>query len=145
LIGLLQLTRFGAVGICCFALGLAVLVGVHDLAGANYLIAYVTSFVLSNVAGYLLNARFTFSVDSIHHRGAVRYLLVNTALLCVNTVVLKILVDGFQVWYVGAAVLLAAVNTPVSFAAQRFVTYRAEDGSRASGCQATSGRDDFRR
>lgn len=108
----------------CLVLGLAVLIGLHDLAGVNYLIAYVAAFVLGNVAGYLLNAKFTFFASSIHHSGAVRYLLVSTVLLCVFTVALKILVDEFRMWYLAAALLLAALNAPVSFLAQRLITYR---------------------
>lgn len=129
---LLQLARFCAVGLTCFALGLAVLTGLHDLAGVNYLVAYAVSFVLCSVAGYLLNARFTFLASCVNHAGAARYLLVNAALLSVNTVALKLLVDGFRMWYVAAAVLLAAVSTPISFLAQRLITYRFEGEDRGA-------------
>lgn len=130
---LLQLARFCVVGIICLALGLTVLAAMHDLAGVDYLVAYVTAFILGNLAGYLLNARFTFFAGCVDHAGAARYLLVNVVLLCVNTVALKLLVDGLQMWYLAAAILLAAVNAPVSFAAQRVITYRLEGGRRAAG------------
>lgn len=130
---LLQLVLFCAVGITCLALGLAVLAGLRGLAGVNYLVAYVAAFVFCNVAGYLLNARFTFSVGSANRVAAARYLLVNAVLLGVNTAALKLLVDGFRMWYLAAAILLAAVNAPVSFVAQRAITYRLEKGSRAAG------------
>jgi putative flippase GtrA len=130
---LLQLARFCTVGMTCLVLALAVLAGLHDLAGVNYLIAYVASFVVSNVAGYLLNARFTFFAGSVDHAGAARYLLVNAVLLCVNTVALKVLVDGFGMWYLAVAVLLGAVSAPVSFVAQRLFTYRLGGGGRAAG------------
>lgn len=123
---LLQLARFCAVGMTCLVLSLAVLTGLHDLAGVNYLVAYIASFVAGNVAGYLLNARFTFFAGSVSHGGAARYLMVNTVLLCVSTVALKLLVGGFGMWYLAAAILIAAANTPVSFIAQRLITYRTE-------------------
>jgi putative flippase GtrA len=121
---LLQLARFFAVGVICLVLGLAILAGLHDLAGFNYLLAYVVAFVCGNIAGYLLNARFTFLAGSVNHAGAVRYLLVNTVLLCVCTAGLKLLVGEFRMWYLAAAFLLAVVNAPVSFIAQRLSTYR---------------------
>jgi putative flippase GtrA len=130
---LLQLARFCAVGVTCLILGLAVLAGLHDLAGVNYLVAYVAAFILGNVAGYLLNARFTFFAGSVDHAGAARYLLVNVALLCVNTAALKLLVDGLRMWYLAAAILLAAVSAPISFLAQRLITYRLSRGRRAAG------------
>lgn len=127
---LTQLLRFCAVGLTCLGLSLAVLSSLHGLAGVNYLLAYVASFIAGNIAGYLLNARFTFSVQSVSHTGAARYMLVNAMLLCVSTVALKVLVDGLHMWYIAAAILLAAINAPVSFLAQRLVTYRARTGNR---------------
>lgn len=118
-----QLGRFCVIGLICFVLGLAVLAGLGELVGANYLIAYVVSFVTSNVAGYLLNARFTFSVRS-DHAGAARYMAVNVALLCINTAAMKLLVAALGMWYITAAIVLAACNAPVGYLAQRLFTYR---------------------
>lgn len=123
---LLQLARFCAVGMTCLVLSLAVLAGLHDLAGINYLVAYVASFVAGNVVGYLLNARFTFFARSVSHAGAARYLMVNAVMLGVSTTALKLLVGGLGMWYLAAAILIAAANTPVSFVAQRLITYRLE-------------------
>ena len=130
---LLQLTRFCAVGVACLGLGLAVLAGLHNVAGVNYLVAYVATFILINVAGYLLNARFTFFAGSVDHASATRYLLVNTVMLCVNTVALKLLVDDLQMWYLAAAILLAVLSAPVSFVAQRLITYRLAGEGQAGG------------
>ena len=129
---LAQLGRFGAVGLLCFAIGLTVLVALHGFAGVNYLLAYVASFVVTNTTGYLLNARFTFATRSVDHAGAARYMVVNAALLGVNTAALKFLVDGIGMWYVAAAVLLAVINTPISFVGHRRITYRLQGkGDRA--------------
>lgn len=96
--------------------------------GVNYLIAYCASFAISNVAGYLLNAQFTFSTRS-DHGGAIRYMAVNAVLLGVNTAAMKLLVDVLGIWYIGAAILLAIINAPVGFAAQLLITYRLEPRS----------------
>jgi putative flippase GtrA len=119
-----QLLRFCAVGAVCFGLGLGVLAGLHEMAGVNYLLAYVASFVVANLAGYLLNARFTFLSASVNHTGAARYLTINSLLLLANTGGLKLLVDMAHMWYIAAAALLAIIYTPVSFLAQRLITYR---------------------
>lgn len=127
-----QLGRFCAVGLACLGLSLAVLAGLHGLAGINYLFAYVVAFVVSNIAGYLLNARITFAVKS-HQGGAVRYIAVNAVLLGLNAAAMRLLVSGLHVWYIAAALALAAFNAPVSFLAQRRVTYRLGARSRAPG------------
>jgi putative flippase GtrA len=120
---LLQLRRFCLIGLTCLALSLTILAGLHALAGVNYLIAYVVAFIGSNLIGYLLNARFTFAVKS-DHRGAARYAAVNAALLCLNTAAMKLLVGALGIWYMAAALLLAAANAPIGFLAQRLFTYR---------------------
>jgi putative flippase GtrA len=126
-----QLGRYCLVGVASLGLALGVLGAMHALLGVNYLVAYCASFIMSNIAGYLLNARFTFVTQS-DHGGAVRYMAVNAALLGANTVAMKLLVDSLGMWYIGAAILLAIVNAPVSFLAQRFITYRLRPRGRAA-------------
>lgn len=128
---LAQLLRFALVGAVGFAAGLAVLTGLHGLAGVNYLVAYVASFFAANGAGYLLNAYFTFSASSVDRGGAVRYMIINAIMLCVNTLALKLLVERAHIWYVSAAIILALAATPVTFVAHRLVTYRVGPHSHA--------------
>lgn len=119
-----KLARFCAVGFTCFTISLAILAGLGELMGVNYLVAYGTSFVVSSLVGYLLNARFTFSSKSVTHAGAIRYMMVNAALLGANTLALKLLVDELHMWYLMGAVLLALFNMPLSFLGQWLFTYR---------------------
>jgi putative flippase GtrA len=120
----LQLARFVAVSLFCFALGLAVLTGLHELAGVHYLVAYVASFVVTSTLGFLLNGRYTFRAQGGGGSGLVRYMGVNVCLLLVNGAALRFLVERLHVWYLTATLVLAMINTPVSFLAHRVVSYR---------------------
>jgi putative flippase GtrA len=120
----LQLARFVAVSLFCFALGLAVLTGLHELAGVHYLVAYVASFVVTSTLGYLLNGRYTFRARGTDGSGLLRYMLVNVGLLILNGAALRVLVEYFHLWYLYATLVLAALNTPVSFLAHRLISYR---------------------
>lgn len=122
---LIKPLRFCIIGLACFGLGLVILAGLHGVAGVNYLAAYVVSFVVTNIAGYLLNARFTFASKVVNHVGAIRYMAVNAGLLCVNALAMSLLVGRLHMWYLSAAIFLAAINTPFSFFGQRLFTYRA--------------------
>jgi putative flippase GtrA len=126
-----QLARYCVIGLASAGLALAILAGLHSLLGINYLVAYCIAFATTNVTGYLLNARFTFSTAS-DHRGALRYMAINAALLGVNTAAMKLLVDVLAIWYLGAAILLAILNAPLSFIAQRLVVYRPEPPTSAA-------------
>jgi putative flippase GtrA len=135
----LQLARFSAVSLFCFALGLGVLTGLHELAGVHYLAAYVASFVVTSSIGYLLNGRYTFSTRSKDHSGLMRYMGVNVSLLLTNGAALRLVVEWAHVWYLSATLLLAALNTPVSFLAHRVVSYRL--GFKPAGPAATTQSD----
>ena len=119
-----QLARFSTVSLFCFGLGLGVLTGLHELAGVYYLLAYVASFVVTSTLGYLLNGRYTFKARGGNGNGLFRYMTVNVCLLIINGSALRLLVEHFHVWYLTATLVLAALNTPVSFFAHRVVSYR---------------------
>ena len=120
----LQLVRFCAVSLFCFVLGLGVLTGLHELARVHYLVAYAASFVVTSTLGYLFNGRYTFRAGNGDRSGLLRYMLVNVSLLVLNGAALRVLVEHFHMWYLSATLLLAAINTPVSFLAHRIVSYR---------------------
>lgn len=120
----LQLAHFSAVSLFCFALGLGVLTGLHELVGIHYLAAYIGSFVVTSSLGYLLNARYTFRAAGTGGSGLLRYTGVNVCLLLINGAALRLLVEQFHLWYLTATLLLAAINTPVSYLAHRLVSYR---------------------
>ena len=127
-----QLTRFAAVGLTCFIVSLGVLTGLHELAGVYYLVAYGAAFVVSSTLGYLLNGRFTFG-QGADGPGVLRYMAVNFLLLLVNGAALRVLVEYFHIWYLGATLLLAAINTPISFLAHRLISYRLGRRQAAAG------------
>jgi|SRR5581483_3849918 len=119
-----QLARFSAVSLFCFALGIGVLTGLHELLGVHYLVAYLASFVVTSTLGYLLNGRYTFRARRGSSAGLLRYTSVNIGLVAINSAALSLLVEHFHLWYLTATLLLAACNTPVSFLAHRLVSYR---------------------
>jgi putative flippase GtrA len=119
-----QLARFCAVGLICLAVSTATLATLHELAGLHYLIAFGISFCAGNILGYVLNGRFTFTAR-VTHLGASRYLLLNGMLLGVNSILMKALVDGAHIWYIGASLVLALANAPMSFLLHRSFSYSA--------------------
>ncbi len=117
-----QLGRFCAIGLICLMMGTATLAALHDLAGLNYLVAFGMAFCLGSVLGYLLNGRFTFTAQ-VTRLGASRYLLLNGILLGVNSILMKLLVDGAHIWYIGASLVLALATAPLSFLLHRWFSY----------------------
>lgn len=122
---LAQIARFGAIGLLCFALSTAVLATLCEVFHVYYLAAFIATFFVSSVTGYILNGRYTFAGHSRFNGHALsRYITVNAILLGINSLLLRVLVETCGVWYITATVILAAVNVPITFAAHRLLTYR---------------------
>jgi putative flippase GtrA len=121
----IELTRFCLIGFICFAISMGVLAGLCELGHVHYLVAFIASFLVGNVLGYLLNARYTFALaPRLDRAGLSRYMFVNAGLLAVNSMLLKLLVETGHMWYLAATVILAVSNIPISFLMHRFVSYR---------------------
>lgn len=117
-----QLARFCGVGAVCLGSATAGLAALHEFTGMYYLTAYAISFCFGNLLGYLLNGRFTFGAR-VSASGGTRYLLLNAILLAINTVLMKLLVDGAHIWYIAACLTLAIATTPLSFVLHRRFSY----------------------
>ena len=124
---LLQLARFGSIGLLCACISIAVLVGLCEMAHMNYLLAFLIAFLVANICGYLLNGHFTFDAShNLRRKSFAVYVLINCASLAINSLALRILVEDFRVWYVTATIAIAAINAPVNFIAHRALSYRAD-------------------
>jgi putative flippase GtrA len=124
---LLELARFGTIGLLCACLSIAVLIGLCELAHINYLVAYFITFLFANICGYLLNGHYTFHASKhLKRKSFAIYVFVNCVSLAVNSLALRFLVEGFGVWYVTATIALAVVNAPVNFIAHRALSYRVD-------------------
>jgi putative flippase GtrA len=119
-----EFARFCVIGLVCFLVSTGVLTGLCELACLHYVASYLAAFLAANAVGYFLNGRYTFGADRPQHSSLRRYLLVNTLSVGINAVALYFLVDMLGMWYLAAAVLIAAVNMPVSFVVHRVFSYR---------------------
>lgn len=119
----LQIARFCIVGAVNFVTGLAMMIALCEWVGLHYVVAYVVTFLTTNMLGYVLNGRFTFAVQHLEGASLTRYAIVNAVLFGLNALALTLLVEVFHFWYVVALTLLAGINIPVSFAIHRSVSY----------------------
>ncbi|HVW70383.1 MAG TPA: GtrA family protein [Steroidobacteraceae bacterium] len=129
-----QVARFCAIGLVSFAVSTLVLATLCEVFHVYYLTAFIATFLISNLTGYLLNGRYTFAGhERFNSRTLSCYLVINAILLGINSVLLRTLVESLGVWYIAATVILAAVNVPITFAAHRLVTYRDARSDQAQG------------
>ena len=107
-----------------YAVNLAVYVALLRGAGLHYLPAAACSFLVAVSNNYLWNRLWTFRADR-GHVGAqgVRFLVVSTAALLANLVVLHFLIELGLGKIVAQAIAIVLV-TPINFVGNKLWTFR---------------------
>src|SRR5262249_20187904 len=110
-----QLVKFSAVGATGYVVNLAVYWLLLDVVGLHYISAAVGSFLVAVTNNYTWNRHWTFRAErgGVAYQG-MRFLIVSTAALLANLLVLQILVSLGLGELVAQAIAIVLV-TPVNF------------------------------
>ena len=128
-----QLMRFCAVGLACYAASITSFTALCELAHVPYTYSFVLSFVIGNLLGFWLNGRFTYTAQKKVGGGSLaRYITINLMFLGLGFVALRFLVESLHVWYVAANFMVAAASAPLSFLMHRAISYRARGAPQAT-------------
>jgi putative flippase GtrA len=120
----LQLGRFCAVGASGFAVNLAVYALLLRGADTHYLLAATGSFLVAVTSNYTWNRLWTFRGERGHvaYQG-LRFLVVSTIALAANLVILRLLVDSFDVGKVLAQAIAIVLVTPWNFVGNKLWSF----------------------
>ncbi len=116
--------RFASVGLLCASLTLAAFTAMIEV-GVHYLLAGPVSYAAGILVGFTLNRRWTF--HAVHGRAAAqvpRFLTVQAGAVALNAGLLHLLIAGADLPEVPAEILTLALIGPVTFAANRYWTFR---------------------
>jgi putative flippase GtrA len=92
---------------------------------SSHMAALIISFPFSNFVGFLLQKYVTFTESELRgHVQLYRYFIIVFVNLVVNTVVLKILVDGFHFWVTPSQVVSTFFCILVSYFSQKRFTFK---------------------
>jgi putative flippase GtrA len=118
-----QLAKFCVVGVSGYAVNLAVYTVLLDGVGMHYISAAVGSFVVAVTNNYLWNRLWTFRAQrgDMAYQG-MRFLIVSTAALLANLVVLHLLVSVGLGEVVAQAIAIVLV-TPVNFVGNKLWSF----------------------
>ena len=120
----LQLVRFCLVGASGYAVNLAVYTLLLKAGGVHYLLAATGSFLVAVTSNYTWNRLWTFRGERGHvaYQG-LRFLVVSTIALAANLVILRLLVDSFEVGKVLAQALAIVLVTPWNFVGNKLWSF----------------------
>jgi putative flippase GtrA len=120
----LQLARFCAVGAIGYAVNLVVYTLLLHGAGLHYLLAATCSFLVAVTNNYTWNRHWTFRGQRGHvaYQG-LRFLVVSTLALVANLVILRVLVQEFDIGKVLAQAIAIVLVTPLNFVGNKLWSF----------------------
>ena len=119
-----QFLRFATVGGIATAIHYLILIALVHGANMNAVWASSTGFVVSAVFNYLLNYRFTFQ-SSVEHRGAIiKFFIVASVGLALNSIVMQISTEYAGMHYLIAQLLATGLVLLWNFSGNRLWTFK---------------------
>lgn len=130
----MEFLRFCVVGGASSAASMLSMYLLTDVAGLNYRVGFVLTFLGINLASFLASDRFVFQANGAAGRAAMlRYYGLNGAVGVFNLAALTFCVDVLGLWHMAALLGLTALNAPLNYFLHRNVTFRVGQTPAATG------------
>lgn len=113
---ILQIVKFGGVGVVCFVIDFAVLTLLHEVLLLDVLIASALAFTVSVIANYILSVRFVFTVAQKNSktRNFILFVVFSVMGLVLTEVLMhlgvNVLVLNYMLVKVGATAIVMVFN-----------------------------------
>ncbi len=123
---ILEFVKFATVGAMGTVVNLSILYLFTDIFKIYYLISEVFAFFISVLNNYILNKIWTFK-EEIKENMVIKYIqysIVSVISLAVNIIILFVLVEYFNIWYIFAGVIAIAASFLVNFIGNKLWTFR---------------------
>lgn len=121
---LLQLGKFAAVGAMATLFQYAILVCLIEVFKVDAVWSSATGFIVSAVFNYLANYYFTFGSSEHHGTAIIRFVIVATAGLAINTIGMLFLIKVVVLHYFLSQVICTGLVFIWNFIFSRYWTYK---------------------
>lgn len=120
---LLQMVKFGFVGLAATAVHVAMLFLLVEQLGVEPVLASVPAFLTALVISFLANHHWTFSAKGTYGHYFSRFATVSAAGMIVNVAIMYITVSLMHLSYVAGLMAVVILVPLVSFFLQRYWTF----------------------
>ncbi|HLD98447.1 MAG TPA: GtrA family protein [Candidatus Nanoarchaeia archaeon] len=123
---LLEITKFGFVGVINTLINLAVLYILTEFFGIYYLVSAIFAFLVAVTNSFILNKVWTFK-EKINNKPTLKYikfLCISIIALLINLILLYILVEFFTVWYIYAQIVGVLFNFVINYLGNKLWTFK---------------------
>ena len=121
-----QFIKFSIIGALNTIINLAVLYVCTDIFGIYYLISAVIAFIFAVTNSFVLNKTWTFK-EKINQDASskyVKFFIISIIALAVNLIILYVLVESFEVYYIIAQLIGIISNLIINFFGNKLWTFK---------------------
>ena len=121
-----QFFKFVIVGIINTLINLLILYILTEFFGVYYMLSAVIAFLFAVTNSFLLNKTWTFE-EYIKYKIKYKYIqfiIISIIALVINLILLYILVEYFDIWYMAAQIVGVLSNLLVNFIGNKLWTFR---------------------
>lgn len=121
-----QLFKFSIIGVLNTLINLAVLYILTEFFGIYYIISAIIAFLFAVTNSFLLNKTWTFNEKLIYKTKSkyVKFLSVTISALIVNLILLYVLVEYFNIYYMIAQIFGVLSNFIINFLGNKLWTFK---------------------
>ncbi len=126
---MIYLMKFLSVGAIATIIQYVIFIALVELGKVEAVTASALGYGLSSIFNYLLNYHFTFSSNAKHHIAAVKFAIVVIIGLTLNSLIMYVLVNGFDCHYLLAQIISTGIVLIFNFIIHKYWTYKTKIGS----------------
>lgn len=119
-----QLWRYSTVGLLSAIIDFTILYNLTDKLGFHYLWSATISFIVAASVNYYLNKTWTFKVGGTLIKQAGIFLLIAGSGVLLNNLILFLLVEFGDWWYIYAKVIATGIVTIGNFLGNKYFTFK---------------------
>lgn len=120
-----QFIRFAVVGGICTTVSYVIFIVLTKLTQTNYLVASTIGFLAGIITGFYINKNWTFAKEDSNKNYFLKYFLVYLFSLAVNLLILKYLVENYQVSQMVAQVIATGFTVFSNFFGSKVLVFKA--------------------
>lgn len=117
---ILQVIKFGMVGIICFCVDYLILYAATEYFGLHYLLSGVISFSISVIVNYLLSSRFVFEMQKKNKgRELLIFILLSVIGLGINESIMAVFTEKHSVHYMLSKIVATIIVMAYNFISRK--------------------------
>ena len=120
---LIRIIKFGIIGISNTLINWIIFF-LLNLLGVNYIVANIIAYSLATINSYIWNSKWVFKYNNEKLVSSLKFVIVNLVGLILNTIILFILVDMFNINKIISLVMATGVVMIINYISNRLWVFK---------------------